>query len=160
LLLLVLAAAGPYVPTNQGARPLVVVLDDSFSMLAGGEDSARNRAVAAVREECRRRGNPPVRLVLAGERPALLGEPVQTDAELSSLLQRWRCRAASASLEQALAVAAEVGGELALLLVVTDQKPEREPHKGRVQWWAFGEPRENIAIINAARTNRDGTERC
>src|SRR4051812_19591336 len=35
--LLVLAAADPQVRTRQGARPLVVVLDDSFSMLAGGD---------------------------------------------------------------------------------------------------------------------------
>src|SRR5262249_35468230 len=55
LLLLVLAAAGPYVPSEQGARPIVVVLDDSFSMVAGGADSARNRAVTALREEFRRR---------------------------------------------------------------------------------------------------------
>src|ERR671933_168356 len=39
LLLLVLAAAGPHVHTAEGTRPLVVVLDDSFSMLAGGDDS-------------------------------------------------------------------------------------------------------------------------
>src|SRR5439155_9796945 len=114
----------------------------------------------ALREEVRRSGNPAGRFVLAGERPTLLGEPVQTDAELNNLLQRWHCRSASASLDEALALAAEVGGELALLLVVTDQKPEREPQKGRVQWWAFGEPRENVAIVNASRTNREGTERC
>src|SRR5262245_56380125 len=68
LLLLVLAAAGPYVPSEQGARPLVVVLDDSFSMLAGDDDCARNRAVAALRDLFRGRGDPPVRFVLAGER--------------------------------------------------------------------------------------------
>src|SRR5438105_4098304 len=48
LLLLVLAAAGPQVPANPGARPLVVVLDDSFSMLAGGADSSRKRAADAL----------------------------------------------------------------------------------------------------------------
>ena len=38
LALLALAAARPYVPISGGGRPLVVVLDDSFSMLAGEPD--------------------------------------------------------------------------------------------------------------------------
>src|SRR5256885_15778308 len=44
LALLCIAAADPHVRTRQGARPLVVVLDDSFSMTAGGDDSPRPRA--------------------------------------------------------------------------------------------------------------------
>src|SRR5262245_45749224 len=43
LLLLVLAAANPHLPVSQGARPLVVVLDDSYSMQAGGDQSPRRR---------------------------------------------------------------------------------------------------------------------
>ena len=46
---------------------LVIVLDDSFSMQAGGKDSSRNRAVAAIRSELRASRYDPVRLVLAGE---------------------------------------------------------------------------------------------
>src|SRR5260370_36831527 len=48
LLLLVLAAARPYLHTSHGARPLVVVLDDSFSMLAGGDNSTRSKALQAI----------------------------------------------------------------------------------------------------------------
>src|SRR5687767_4447502 len=44
ILLLILAAAGPSLPSAQGTRSLVVVLDDSFSMQAGGADSPRSRA--------------------------------------------------------------------------------------------------------------------
>jgi len=39
LLLFVLAAVGPKYHAAKGTRPLVVVLDDSYSMLAGGSDS-------------------------------------------------------------------------------------------------------------------------
>ena len=39
--MLVLTAAGPKVPTDRNRRPLVVVLDDSFSMQAGGSGSPR-----------------------------------------------------------------------------------------------------------------------
>src|SRR5271166_3432759 len=47
-LLLILAAAEPRLRMTQTARPLVVVLDDSFSMLAGGEESARWEGIRAV----------------------------------------------------------------------------------------------------------------
>ena len=159
LLLLVLAAAGPFVHTSGGARPLVVVLDDSFSMLAGGNDCARSRAIKAI-EEASDDGHRSVRLVLAGERPTLLGEPARSPVELREQLRHWRCQATSACLEEALALASELGGELALLLVVTDQKPPRDFGKGRVEWRAFGETRSNVAFVNAARSSRDGVERC
>src|SRR5580692_4473370 len=55
ILLLVLAAAEPRIRLSQTARPLVVVLDDSFSMLAGGAESPRQEAIAAVHEVMRTR---------------------------------------------------------------------------------------------------------
>ncbi|HEY6400249.1 MAG TPA: BatA domain-containing protein, partial [Blastocatellia bacterium] len=56
ILLLVTAAAGPMMRAGEGGRPLVVVLDDSFSMLAGaGRDdasgAARARAARAIESE-------------------------------------------------------------------------------------------------------------
>jgi hypothetical protein len=48
LLLLTLAAAGPLLQAGNSSRPLVVVLDDSFSMLAGGNDSPRQKAIQAL----------------------------------------------------------------------------------------------------------------
>src|SRR5438874_11188292 len=59
LLLLVLAASGPPWPANPGARPLVAVLDDSFSMLAGEPDSPRKRAADALLEELPRQPRGP-----------------------------------------------------------------------------------------------------
>ena len=44
------AAADPRLLTGKGASPLVVVLDDSYSMRAGGDDSPRRRAQAALDE--------------------------------------------------------------------------------------------------------------
>jgi hypothetical protein len=159
LLLLVLAAAGPYLHSSRGARPLVVVLDDSFSMRAGGDRSARSQALQAIEEEFER-GHRSIRLILAGDRPTLLGEPARNAGELRRQLEQWHCQATSACLDEALALASELGGELALLLVATDQQPARSFAKGRVEWRAFGEPRDNLAIVNAARTNRAGVERC
>src|SRR5262245_19447545 len=51
ILLLVFAATDPHFRITAGARPLVVVLDDSFSMQAGGNDSARVRAIEALKDE-------------------------------------------------------------------------------------------------------------
>jgi hypothetical protein len=121
VLLLVLAAAGPQVPANPGARPLVVVLDDSFSMLAG-------------------------------ERPQVLGEGSRRAAEVERLLDNWTCRAPAARLDPAIALALELGGELATVLVLTDRAPEVPPGVGQLRWWAFGTARPNWAFVNATRT--------
>ncbi len=161
LLLVVLAAAGPHIPLAQGGRPLVVILDDSFSMRAGEPDSPRAAALKDLEEELKRKGRTPIRFVLAGEKPTVLGEPARTHAEAMRALEGWQCRASGAALPEAVALAGEVGGERAALLVVTDQKPEQPvEEKGRLQWRAFGSSRGNLAFVTAARTHRDGADRC
>jgi hypothetical protein len=160
VLLLVLAAAEPHVPVAQRLRPLVVVLDDSFSMTAGGEDTPRRRALAALHDELRAHPRYSIRFVLAGERAQVLGDPAHSVDEALERLEGWRCRAPAAGLDEAVALASEVGGDLALLLVLTDHAPTVLPGKGRIQWWAFGKAQPNLAIVTASRTARDGAERC
>jgi hypothetical protein len=166
LTLLVFAAADPHLPLRASVRPLIVVLDDSFSMQAGGEQSPRNQAVQALAEELKRQSRPWVRFLLAGDGTQALGETAHTMPEALDRLREWRCRAATSRLEEALAFASELGGELPLLLVLTDREPPTELHKGRVQWWAFGQSRPNVAIVNAARAPSSttpvplGGERC
>jgi hypothetical protein len=160
LVLLLFGAADPQVQSAQRARPLVVVLDDSFSMRAGGADSPRSRAVRALEEELQRSPRYSVRFVLAGERPQILGEPARTAGEALGALDGWHCRAPAARLDEAVVLASELGGELALVLVLTDQAPPVAPGQGRVQWWAFGKAQPNLAFVTAARTWRDGAERC
>lgn len=151
LALLALAAAGPFLTAPRAGRPLVVILDDSFSMLAGGSESPRAAALAALDDELQRRRRLSVRFVLAGERPTLLGR---------NQLDQWRCQSPSADLDAALTLAAEIDGEVAALLVLTDRAPPRPLGKGRVLWQAFGHRRPNSAIVSAARSTRDGVERC
>jgi hypothetical protein len=161
ILFLVLAAVDPQVRASQGARPLVVVLDDSYSMLAGGDDSAREQGLKALRAELRRHTPYSIRFILAGETPQLLGEPVRSSGEALAMLEGWRCRAPASCVQESLTLAAELGGGLALLLAITDSGPPPGvvPEKGRLAWWAFGSPRPNRAIVNAARTARDGADR-
>ncbi|MFO0846179.1 MAG: VWA domain-containing protein [Gemmataceae bacterium] len=160
IVLLVFAAGDPQVRLTTGTRPLVVVLDDSFSMLAGGEASPRAKAAKALGEELRRQNPYSIRFVLAGDRPSVLGEPARSPGEAMPLLEGWRCKAPAARLDDAVALAGELGGELALLLVLTDHAPVvRIPDKSRLQWWSFGDSRPNVAFVNAARTAREGLDR-
>src|SRR5499426_3846745 len=96
ILLLVTAAAGPMMRAGESGRPLVIVLDDSFSMLAGaGKDDAtggaRYRAVRAIESELKSNRYEPVYFALAGESPQLLGEAANDADQAIKLLQNWRC---------------------------------------------------------------------
>jgi hypothetical protein len=162
ILLLVLAAAEPRVRLSQSARPLVVILDDSFSMLAGGDQSPRQEALRALHDLLRKRPPSTIRFVLAGEKPQTAGDLARSPDKVDAILDGWRCRAPTARLDQAITLAADLGGDLGLLLVLTDHPPEVNvvPAKGRLQWWSFGRPCPNFAFVQAARTSRDGVDRC
>jgi hypothetical protein len=160
ILLIVLAAAGPMVRAGEGARPLVIVLDDSFSMLAGGEDSPRHQAEEAVRKELRSAGDNTVRIVLAGETPQMLGEATGDRQQTGVLLDQWKCFSPGANLEEAITFAFAIGGERSRTLVVTDHPPSAVTETARLEWRAFGRHRSNIAFVNATRTARDGQDRC
>jgi len=81
LLLLAIAATGPRIDTAQGRWPLVVVLDDSFSMQAGGAESARRLAQESLQRELRWGEDHPVRFILAGQAPQLLGDVISSWTE-------------------------------------------------------------------------------
>jgi aerotolerance regulator-like protein len=164
ILLLVTAAAGPMMRAGESGRPLAVVLDDSFSMLAGaGKDdaagSARDRAIRAIEGELKSGRYEPMHLVLAGESPQLLGEAANNVDQAVELLRNWRCGAPAAELEEAITFAFELGGPRARVLVVTDRAPQQDLGDSRLQWWSFGSSRPNFAFVNAARTLRDDEDR-
>ncbi|HEV3385810.1 MAG TPA: BatA and WFA domain-containing protein [Gemmata sp.] len=151
LLLLTLAATGPLFSAGNSSRPLVVVLDDSYSMLAGGPDSPRKRAVDALLEELKRTNRRSVRLVLAGQRPQILGEGTHERAEVERLLAGWTCHSSAAALDTAVGFALDLGSDLTTVLVLTDHPPDSPPGVGRVRWWSFGTARPNWAFVNASR---------
>ncbi len=156
---LVTAAAGPALRQRDTLRPLVVVLDDSYSMLAHvreGSTSARSQAEAALATELRQ-NDYLVRFILAGVEPRLLGEPLRGPAHSTQALRLWTCQAPGADLVAALALAAEVGGPTARILVLTDHDPKLDLSHGQTQWWACGEKRDNWAFTTATR-NRSGDQ--
>lgn len=167
IILLALAVAAPIIRTTQGTIPLVVVLDDSFSMLAGVDETPKSRAIAAVEEELAPPGFNPfarrsyaVRYVLAGTEPQVLNEAARTVDEAIDQLETWKCLSPSADLEAAISLAAELGGQKTLILVLTDGPPPQILGEDRMRWWAFGIPRPNIAFVNATRTATNSGERC
>ena len=167
IILLALAVAAPIIRTARGAIPLMVVLDDSFSMLAGVDDTPRSRAIAALEKELTAQGFNPlanrryaVRYVLAGAEPQVLNEVARTAREAMTQLEGWRCLSPFADLEAAIGLASEIGGAKALILVLTDESPSQTLETDRMQWWGFGIPQSNVAFVNATRTATDSGERC
>ena len=167
IILLALAVAAPIIRTARGAIPLMVVLDDSFSMLAGVDDTPRSRAITALEKELTAQGFNPlanrryaVRYVLAGAEPQVLNEVARTAREAMTQLEGWRCLSPFADLEAAIGLASEIGGAKALILVLTDESPSQTLETDRMQWWGFGIPQSNVAFVNATRTATDSGERC
>jgi len=154
LILLALAAADPRLPTRTPARLLVVVLDDAYAMRARtGGATPRERALAALEKELGR-GPFAARFLLARDRPRTLGEPVSDVKTAMRALEGWHARSPRAALAPAITLARELGGPEAQVLVLSDRAPPSPP--GRVQWWAFGAPAENLAFTAAARTPGPG----
>lgn len=160
LTLLILAATGPRWQVPHTTRPLIVVLDDSQSMLAGPEgERPRDLALEKIREITQERSFRSYQLIAAGSTPRLLGDKVRHWKELETQFKRWTCQSPEAKLDGALGLARAIGHQEADLLVLTDEAPERPPSKGRLKWVSLGTPRINFAFINAARTVNGGEDR-
>jgi len=157
--LLVLAATDPRVQAG-GAGPLMIVLDDSFSMQAGGEESPRGRTVRAVEHLLADEPGTPVQFLVARREPQLLGERVRGAARAAEVLARWECLSPISALDPALALAAQIGGPHARMLVMTDHAPADPDVRGRLLWRAFGRTRSNLAIVHAARSTDPARDRC
>jgi hypothetical protein len=162
LALLVVAAAAPQWKLPQSGRPLIVVLDDSFSMR--GEDhgvSSRTRAKSFLENLFHRQPPPSTRVILAGMETRSLGPSVKTWREVEALLPEWKCQSPSAALDAAVTLGSELGRQQANVLVLTDHKPADEKiSSDRLEWHAFGQPVDNFAIVNASRTAFGGQDRC
>ncbi len=107
--LLVGAAAGPALLNRDVVRPVMLVLDDSYSMLAhGGKQSFRGRAEQAIVDEMRN-NRYVVRVILAGAQPRMIGRPVRDAGQLKEVLAEWTCQSPTADLSAAVSLATEAG---------------------------------------------------
>ncbi|MEM7680791.1 MAG: VWA domain-containing protein [Planctomycetota bacterium] len=177
ILLLVLAATTPRVLRAGQTASVVVVLDDSYSMLAVDLEgtTARQRAIEALRDQLDGLPSYRAQLITAGSNPQRLGQPASSWPEVQALLEGWRCRASRADLRSGLTLANEIGGPRSRLLVLTDhtnpeladgvvpQAAEGQAQAGdavsdgsgwgRLRWVAVGVRGDNVAITNAVRSH-------
>ncbi len=161
LALLVTAAASPYWKLPHSARPLIVVLDDSFSMRAARDEHSAQAKACGFLKQLFRRPPPSTRFILAGQEPRLIGSPVKKWLETEEVLKQWRCWSPTARIESALTLAVELGRRQANILILTDHKPEEEKQgSDRIEWHAFGAPLANAAIVTALRTGYGEADRC
>ncbi|HNV68065.1 MAG TPA: BatA domain-containing protein [Candidatus Ozemobacteraceae bacterium] len=153
------AAATPLLETTQEQRPYVIILDDSLSMLSGGNDSPREKSLQQIRKELEGSISYPVRFLLAGPEPVFLDSPARNRAEVMLALESWRCRSPRADLAAAIALAEETLGGNGRILVFTDHQPPGTTESGKTRWLAFGQVRPNLAIVNAVRGGSESRDR-
>lgn len=160
LICLILAAAGPHWTVSNQRTPLIVILDDSYSMLAGGDDSPRHRALKHIKKAFIDKRQYDIRYVLAGGEPQLLGATYDISNPQNDLAEIWRCLSPQNNIDQALALAMQMIQSQGQVAVLTDHPPPKDFHSDQVRWWAFGKPTANVAIVNAARSEQDEKQRC
>jgi hypothetical protein len=159
LSLLALGAAGPLRSAAAG-RPLVVVLDDSWSMRARTADQTpRERAERFLRDQIASQDRQAVWIVRAGVEPVLLGR-LEDPTDPTDALAQWRAESPHCDLPRAVALASSVGGPGAQLLVLTDHAPDQPPEGSALRIRAFGRPAGNRAIVHASRSLTGGQDRC
>jgi hypothetical protein len=162
LILLVVAATGPHWKLAQSTRPLIVVLDDSFSMRAvSGKTSAQSRARDALQKLYRFQPPPSTRLILAGKEPQLIGSTARNWSEVNKLLEQWTCWSPDSAINAAITRASELGKQQANILVLTDHAPvEQKISNPRLQWRSFGVATPNVGFVNASRSVNGDEDRC
>jgi len=162
--LLVLAATGPRMLADQASSPLVVVLDDSYSMraTAGGRgDSALERGREAVLDAIEAEGSgAQVRLIRAGDKPQVVGSTIRKPAQAAAALEDWTAQSPRAAIRESVTLASELGGPRTRILVVTDHPPTRDLGQGATQWWSFGSGGSNLALVTAVRAAGPVGHRC
>jgi hypothetical protein len=155
ILLLILAAAAPCFRAWRDVRPLILVLDDSFSMqVATSDGSVRLQAEKAVREAVAELAPSKITVVWARRLPRV-GRSVDGVAGLSEIFHEWTCRHPASDLDGALTLACSRANANTRVLVVTDRPPRQEMQSEQhlVRWISVGQPLANAAIATAVRSS-------
>ena len=150
ILLLALAAAGPLVRKQRETASYMIILDDSYSMLAGSESTAQQRAKGAILDRLNSRKIFRVQFILAGSEPRLLARSARSTTQVQRILEDWTCRSQTADLTGAVLLAMDLAGRSARVLVFTDHAPPASFNTEWVQWYSLGQPLNNLAFTEAA----------
>lgn len=161
-LLLALAAAGPLLRSKSDTRKVVVVLDDSFSMLAQSEDgqSTRDQSIRQLKRYLKTSSPFRVSFIQAGPDAKVLGRDIDNMAEVASILEHWQCLSPAADIDVATVLAGEIGSQQARILIVTDRFPPETAADSRFDFWSLGRPLPNAGFLSAERSRIDNRDRC
>lgn len=159
LIALTIAAIDPRTPSTTAQRTLIVILDNSASMLAGSP-APRDRALPAIHKIIHKEHFRSISFILANNTPSIIDSTQNTHWRNTDLLRSWTCHAPLADINAAIALATELsGGHQAMILVVSDHKPATEPNNNSLRWIALGKPLPNIGFINARLSRANNKNR-
>ncbi len=153
-LLLSLLLADPRDASVTTRPHLVVVLDDSASMMAHipetGE-SARDRAIEWLKQQREKMGRDAVYSVLTtGHRPTLIAGPRTGWEEVSSAIADWKPGSPRHPFDATWDLGAQLAGQEADFVFLTDQLPSEEQiTPARMTLHSFGRKLDNVAITAA-----------
>ena len=160
LLLLAAAAVGPLLRSKSDTRRLVIVLDDSFSMLAETDTSCRQRAQDELERYLKSSRPFQAAFIRAGIQPVVLADKVDNMAAATSALDQWQCMSPLADLGKALAMAGQIADGKARILIISDHFLEGIAKDTLFESWSFGEPLDNTGFLHADRIRVDDRDRC
>ncbi len=152
-LLLTLLISDPRWDSKEFRQHLIVVLDDSASMLAApeGQDSLREQTLDLLAERMQQAGHDArLTLIRTGTQPTLLGTRGMSWDEAKSILQQWKPMAPRHRFEPAWDEAIQLAGTQGRFLFMTDHVPEhREFFPKGMELIALGSPIDNVAFTAA-----------
>ncbi|MDR2642660.1 MAG: BatA domain-containing protein [Planctomycetaceae bacterium] len=160
IVLLSIAAAKPMFRVELASRPTAVILDNSYSMLAGkANDSVQSRAINDLRRLFDSDVGYPVQFILAGTKPQLIAGRAANVAEACEVLKSWTCNAPTADISAAISLAVNICSPGTKILVVTDKPPSDKIERGSLLWKSYGKPVDNLGIIHASRTMQEDKDK-
>jgi hypothetical protein len=160
IVFLVLGSAGPLVRRGNEDKNFLFVLDDSYSMLGGVQDSSRDLGERAVKGILNEAGGFRASFIRAGAEAVVIGEGISSLNEAERVMEGWRCYGERFDLEVGLNLAMGTARAGTRIMVITDGSPEYEPEGGELRVSAYGEVVDNFAIVNVSRKAEAERDRC
>ena len=158
-LFLILAIADPMSLQNGQLVPLTIVLDDSISMTAGGDNSPRNLGLKYLEDNIFSKSIYRITLVKSGAKSRIIGRRDMPPVEAENLIRNWTCDSNSSNLMESVSQALEMADEESIVIVLTDHINTKQT-ANTVKWVSFGKARDNFGITAANRISNGNNDRC
>ena len=159
LLFIILAIADPMSLQSGQLVPLTVILDDSVSMTAGGNNSPRSLCLKFLEEKVFSKSFYRITLIKSGIKSRIMGRRDMTSIEAENVLRNWNCDSNTSNLMESVSQAVEMADEESIIIVLTDHKSAKQSSKN-IKWVSFGKPRDNFGITAANRIANGRNDRC